>query len=71
VTDRKGRGEPVKPATTIAIVLFSLISLIHVLRLFFRWEIVAAGFVVPLWFSVPGFIVAGGLAFLLWREMRG
>jgi len=34
-------------------------------------EIVAAGFVVPLWFSVPGFIVAGGLAFLLWREMRG
>jgi hypothetical protein len=70
VTERKVRGEPVKPATTIAIILFSLIAVIHILRLVFHWEIVAAGFVVPLWVSVPGFIVAGGLAFLLWKEMK-
>jgi uncharacterized membrane protein YjjP (DUF1212 family) len=60
----------VKPATTIAIVLFSLIAVIHILRLGFHWEIVAAGFVIPLWVSVPGFIVTGGLAFLLWKEMK-
>jgi uncharacterized membrane protein YjjP (DUF1212 family) len=60
----------VKPATTIAIVLFSLIAVIHILRLVFHWEIVAAGFVIPLWVSVPGFIVTGGLAFLLWKEMK-
>jgi uncharacterized membrane protein YjjP (DUF1212 family) len=60
----------VKPATTIAIILFSLIAVIHILRLVFHWEIVAAGFVIPLWVSVPGFIVTGGLAFLLWKEMK-
>jgi len=60
----------VKPFTAFAVFLFSLISLVHVLRLIFRWEIVAAGWVVPLWFSIPGFIIAGGLAFLIWKEMR-
>lgn len=58
-----------KPFTTTAVILFSLISLAHILRLLFRWEIVAAGHVIPLWVSVPGFIVTGGLAFLLWKEM--
>lgn len=59
-----------KPFTAFAVVLFSFISLIHVLRLVFRWEIVAAGWAIPLWVSVPGCIITGGLAFLIWKEMR-
>jgi hypothetical protein len=59
-----------KPFTTFAVVLFSLISLVHILRLVFRWEVVAAGRVIPFWVSIPGFIVTGGLAFLIWKEMR-
>ena len=64
------RGEPMKPFTTLAVVLFSFISLVHILRLIFHWEIIAAGWVIPLWVSVPGFIITGGLAFLVWKEMR-
>jgi hypothetical protein len=59
-----------KPFTNIAIIVFSLISLIHLLRLFFGWEVIISGIIVPIWLSVPGFLVASGLALMLWRESR-
>jgi len=59
-----------KPFTTIAAILFSLISAMHLLRLFFRWEVIANGARVPMWISVPGFVVTAGLALMLWREAR-
>ena len=58
----------VKPFTTIAIVLFSLAAVLHVLRLIFGWEVVINGLVMPMWVSVVGLIVAGGLAVMVWRE---
>jgi hypothetical protein len=57
-----------KPFTTIAVVLFTLIALVHLLRLFTGWEVVVVGYVVPVWFSLPGLIIAGGLAVMVWRE---
>jgi len=57
-----------KPFTTIAVALFTLIALVHLLRLFTGWEVVVAGYVVPVWFSLPGLIIAGGLAVMVWRE---
>jgi len=57
-----------KPFTTIAVALFTLIALVHLLRLFTGWEVVVVGYVVPVWFSLPGLIIAGGLAVMLWRE---
>jgi len=60
-----------KPFTTIAVVILSVVSLAHLLRLFYGWEVVVNGFVVPMWVSVPSFILAGVLAFMLWREARG
>lgn len=60
-----------KPFTTIAVALFTLIAVLHFLRLFAGWEIVAVGYVVPVWFSLPGLIIAGGLAAMVWREARG
>src|SRR5207245_7043078 len=65
-----GRGLDVKPFTTIAIVLFSLVAVLHVLRLIFGWEVVINGLVMPMWASVVGLIVAGGLAVMGWREAR-
>jgi hypothetical protein len=59
-----------KPFTTIAVVVFSLIALIHLLRLFFGWEVIISGMILPLWISVPGFLIASGLALMLWRESR-
>ena len=57
-----------KPFTTIAIAIFSLICLVHIVRLAVGLDITVAGWAVPLWVSVPGAIVTGGLAFMLWKE---
>lgn len=57
-----------KPFTNIAICLLAAISLLHLLRLFFGWEIVINGNLLPVWVSAPGFIIAGGLALMLCKE---
>lgn len=58
----------VKPFTTIAVAVFGLIALLHLLRLFVGWELVVTGFVVPVWWSALGLVIAGGLALMVWRE---
>jgi len=59
-----------KPFTTIAVIVFSFMGLIHFLRLFFQWEVILDGMILPVWISAPGFFLASGLAFMLWRETR-
>jgi hypothetical protein len=59
-----------KPFTAVAIVVFSLVAVLHVLRLVFGWEAVINGMAVPMWASVLAIIIAGGLAVMLWRESR-
>jgi protein-S-isoprenylcysteine O-methyltransferase Ste14 len=59
-----------KPFTTIAAVIFVLMALVHIFRLAFGWEIMIERSVVPMWVSVLGVIIAGGLAVMLWRESR-
>jgi membrane associated rhomboid family serine protease len=57
--------------TKIAIAVFLLIAVLHLLRVIFGWEVIISGIIIPLWASVIGFIVAAGLAVLLWKEMKG
>lgn len=57
-----------KPFTTIAVVMLSIISLMHLLRFFFGWEVTVNGGIVPVWVSFPGFLVAAVLAFMVRRE---
>jgi hypothetical protein len=59
-----------KPFTTIAVGVFVLVALVHVFRLVFGWEVTIQGSVVPMWVSVLGAVIAGGLAVMLWRESR-
>jgi len=59
-----------KPFTAAAIAVFTFIAFVHLFRLFTGWEIILNGFVVPVWWSAPGCILAGALAFMLWREAR-
>jgi len=59
-----------KPFTTIAVALFTLVALLHLLRILMGWRVLIQGAVVPMWVSYLGLVVAGGLAFLLWRESR-
>jgi len=59
-----------KPVTTIVVFLLIAISIAQLLRLIFQVEIIAAGFQIPVWISIFGFIVPLVLALLLWRENR-
>lgn len=59
-----------KPFTTIAIFIFSTISFLHLYRIYQKWEITVGGKIIPLWISLAGFIITGGLALMLWKEVR-
>jgi hypothetical protein len=59
-----------KPISTFAVAIFSLVALLQLLRVALGWEVTVNGFVIPLWASVFACIVAATLAFLLWRESR-
>ena len=61
---------PVKPVTTIVVILLLAISFAQLLRLILQVEVIAAGFHVPVWLSVFGVIIPALLAFLLWRENK-
>lgn len=57
-----------KPFTNFAIAIFILIAVMHLMRLVFGWEATLNGVVVPMWVSVMGLLIAGALAYFLWRE---
>ena len=59
-----------KPFTTIAVIVFAIIALVHLYRLVAPFDVVVAGWPAPQWVSIVGLIVAGVLALMLWRESR-
>jgi len=59
-----------KPFTTVAIIVFSLVALLQLLRVALGWEVTVNGFFIPLWASVIACAFAASLGFMLWRETR-
>lgn len=59
-----------KPFTKVAIFVFVLVSVLHILRLFLGWEVIINGILIPMWVSIIGFIIAGALAVMVWYESR-
>ena len=59
-----------KPFTVIAIAVFTIVSILHLVRLVLGWEILIDGVIIPVWISGLGFIAGGALAAMLWRENR-
>jgi hypothetical protein len=59
-----------KPFTLVAVVVFSLVSLLQLLRLLLGWDIAINGIAIPLWASGVACLVAAGLAAMVWRERR-
>lgn len=59
-----------KPATHLASILLGIVSVAHLLRLVFKTQVTIADSVMPMWVSSVGFVVAAGLAVMLWREAR-
>ena len=59
-----------KPFTTLAAIVLALIALVHLYRLVRPFEVVVGGTRIPMWVSIAGLVVAGGLSIMLWRESR-
>jgi len=59
-----------KPFTLIAIVLLALIAVLQLLRFVLGWAVTVNGVGIPVWASAIAFVVAAGLAVLVWREAR-
>ena len=59
-----------KPFTLAAVVVFSLVALLQLLRLLLSWEITINGMAIPLWASGVAFLVAATLAVMVSRERR-
>ncbi|HEV8131568.1 MAG TPA: hypothetical protein VGQ81_09955 [Acidobacteriota bacterium] len=59
-----------KPFTATAVVLLALIALMQLLRFIFSWEVIVNGVIIPVWVSGIAFVVAAGLAVMLWLERR-
>lgn len=59
-----------KPFTIIAVVMFSLIALLQLLRVLLGWEVNVNGVAIPLWVSWIAFVAAAALAAMVWRERR-
>jgi hypothetical protein len=67
---REGERKMSKPFTLLAVVIFSLVSLLQLFRLLLGWEITINGIAIPLWASGVAFVVAAALAVMVWREHR-
>ena len=59
-----------KPFTNVAAVLLGIVALAHLYRLIQPFEVVVAGWAVPLWVSAVALIITGGISVMLVRESR-
>ena len=59
-----------KAALNTAGVVFLLVSILHLVRVIFGWEVVVAHFTVPHVYSVIGAIVAFSLSLWMFRSVR-
>ena len=48
---------------TASVIFGGVVALFHVLRIFLGWPAVIGGWMVPMWFSSMGPVVAGGLSY--------
>jgi hypothetical protein len=47
----------------LAGVIFAAVALLHALRILMGWPVVIGGWMVPIWVSGIGLVVAGGLSY--------
>ena len=59
-----------KPAALLTVLFLSLVALLHLVRMIMSVEVAVDGTLVPLWVSIFGVLVPGGLAFWLRREQQ-
>jgi hypothetical protein len=47
----------------VASVIFALVALLHLLRIYMGWPIVIGSWTAPMWVSWTGIVVGGGLSY--------
>jgi hypothetical protein len=60
--------DSMKPFTTLAVVLLSLVALAHAIRFLLHLPVTIGGTSVPQWVSIGGTLIPAALAVGLWRE---
>ena len=59
-----------QPVTLAAVVVFALVTVVQLVRIFLEWTVIINGIVIPIWVSVIAAAIAATLSVLLWRERR-
>jgi hypothetical protein len=59
-----------KPYTTAASAVFTLVAIAQLLRFALRWPVTINEFEIPLWVSAVAFVIAATLAVMIRREAR-
>ncbi|MGQ0742184.1 MAG: hypothetical protein ACT4OG_07820 [Alphaproteobacteria bacterium] len=59
-----------RPFTMLGVVIFVVVALAHAWRLATGADVIIADETIPMWASWLGVVVAGGLAFMVWREAQ-
>ncbi len=66
-----------KPFTTAAVVVFTLVAGLHLVRIVLGWHVIigesvvaVGGTSIPMWVSYLGVVIPAVLAVMLWRESR-
>jgi len=57
-----------KIGKSLAIIVFAVVAVVHLLRLALGWEVLVAGRAVPVWFSVVGVVGPAAIAWLLYKD---
>ena len=52
-----------KSFTLLAGVIFAIVALLHLLRIYMGWPVVIGDWTVPMWVSWIAVVVAGGLSY--------
>ena len=59
-----------KIGSLLAIIVFTIVAIAHLLRLVDGTQIVVGSTTIPMWVSYAGTLIPGLIAFLLWKESR-
>ena len=59
-----------KIGNLLAIIVFTIVAIAHLLRLVDGTQIVVGSTTIPMWVSYAGTLIPGLIAFLLWKESR-
>jgi len=59
-----------RPFTTFAAIIFAIIALAHLYRLFTNFQIILGSHSIPIWMSYAGVLIPAILAVMLFRESR-